>query len=117
MNITYGVCKMKSISSWGHENDFFRIHLKIFISNNPVPRNATVATHKHKNNYFIFHFLSIIFHSYHSLQSESPSNIRRNFSFYLLFSNMKKVVLFPLDFFQLYFSRGLIFEHFLFEKI
>lgn len=49
---TYGVCKMKSISSWGHEYAFFRIHLNGFISNKPLPRNATVATKKINENYF-----------------------------------------------------------------
>lgn len=40
---TYGVCNIKSISSCGHEKDFRLIHLKKFISSNPVPKKAVVA--------------------------------------------------------------------------
>lgn len=41
--ILYGVWRMKSISECGHEYDFLRMHLKRFMSNSPVPKNAAVA--------------------------------------------------------------------------
>lgn len=34
---------MKSISECGHEYDFLRMHLKRFMSNSPVPKNAALA--------------------------------------------------------------------------
>lgn len=54
---TYGVCSMKSMSSCGHEYAFLRMHLKRFISNIPLPKNAAVAVCSHD---FIRVFLIII---------------------------------------------------------
>lgn len=51
---TYGVCNIKSISSCGHEYDFRRMHLKKFISSNPVPKKAAVAVDSMKLVLFLF---------------------------------------------------------------